>query len=206
MRILTHPPGRCPLSNTPARASMGPRACAAVVALLGSVSLLPSPGVGQELHLAAVTGVSRIQDTWSGSVGAEVLFAVHPRVRVGGTASVLLRTVVGGRLSTGEPGELEMGYGGAVVEADLHGRWLSARLLIGGGHVTLTDPVVGTRADGDSFVVLEPAARADLPLGESVSLSATAGYRWVDGTGGISDLPAGRLRSPVAAVSLRYRR
>jgi hypothetical protein len=108
-------------------------------------------------------------------------------------------------LSTGEPGELEMAYGGAVGEVDLPLRGVVLRLLAGGGHATLTDPVVGTRADADSFVVLEPSVLLDLSLTSHLSLVTRAGYRWVDGTGGLAGARPGAFSAPVTGFGLRLK-
>lgn len=165
-----------------------------------------APVGAQGLQLSLAPGVTRMESEWSGTAGGEVLVALRPGLSVGGGATVLLRTVVGGELSTGEAGELDMAYGGAIVEVNVGNPWLRARLLLGGGHVILTDPVVGTRADADSFVVVEPGVRATLRVTSGLGVSAGLGYRWVDGTGGLPGLPPGRLTSPTASLGLTLSR
>jgi hypothetical protein len=148
------------------------------------------------------TGVTRLADRWSGTATGTVLVRIHRGVRLGGSASVLLRNVSGGILPTGEAGRLEMAYGGVRTEVDLPLAGVSIDLLLGGGHATLTDPVVGTRVDADSFVVVEPGATLALPAAGPLLVEARGGYRWVDGTGGLPGVPATLFRGPVLAIGL----
>lgn len=187
------------------------------VALVGAVcsSLNPwgSPRVAAQapasppsLLVSAGPGLTRMLNEWSGTLGAELTVHVGGGVRIGGGATRVLRTVTGGSLRSGAPGDLRSGFGGAIVELDLdRRRRIALGVLVGGGHVTLTDPVTGTLSDADSFFMLEPRLTLVLPVSAELGIWSRASYRQCHGLSGLRLVLEGDCRGTGITFGVGYR-
>lgn len=148
----------------------------------------PAP---ESFQLSVSIGATQATDLWSGTLGADVGVALSSRLWLGGGATALLRTLNGGMLRSGHAGELRAGFGGAWLAWRSHAPLgfasrLEPRLRVGGGHVILTDPVTGIRADAESFLTVEPELALRLIRLGPVDSSIEARWRFVSG---LDELP-----------------
>ncbi len=165
----------------------------------------PAP---ESFQLSVSLGATQATDLWSGTLGADVGVALSSSLWLGGGATALLRTLNGGMLRAGEPGELRAGFGGAWLAwrsrepQGLTSR-LEPRLRVGGGHIILTDPVTGIRADAQSFLTVEPELALRMIRLGPVDSSIEARWRFVSGLDDLPGFTAGDIDG--LHISLRSR-
>jgi hypothetical protein len=181
-------------------------ACAVLSLVIVQAGGAQAHAAPPSLQIIAGPGLTRVFDRWSGTLGAEVTVHVGSGIRVGGGATRVLRTLTGGSLRSGQPGDLRSGSGGAVVDFDLdrQGR-VAMGLMVGGGHVTLTDPVTGTLSDADSFFMVEPRVTVALPVHDGFGILSRAAFRQCRGLSGLRELDDRECRGVVMVFGASYR-
>lgn len=166
------------------------------------------PAEPASFQLSFSAGATQANPLWSGTLGADVGVALSSGLWLGGGATAMLRTLNGGMLRSGLPGELRAGFGGAWLawrSRDPRGLLsrVEPRLRVGGGHVILTDPVTGIRADAESFLTVEPELTAVVLRWGPVDASIEGRWRFVSGLDGLPGFSAGDIDG--LHISLRSR-
>lgn len=175
--------------------------CAVFVAAVTPAAVSAQADGTSRLWLTVAPGLTRTLDVASGTLSAEAAVGLGGHLRVGGSVTHVLRALQGGQLRSGQAGGLRVGYGGALIEVVMGAsRAWGGGVVIGGGHMTMTDPVTGTQTDADSFTMIEPRVSWMPALSRHVTVITRLSHRWVSGLVGIDGLRSDQLHGISGAI------